>query len=265
MTQTLDRLETYRNGFQALLEGPAASEPAWLRELRMEAWARFNETGFPTARRGNERWKYTNLRPLAAVLFEYSLAGDAASGVDIETLRTLVPWHDDWANLVFVDGRFSEILSSTPTEQDGVVSGSLASLIARGAESLQPHLGKVAASDDDAFTALNTAFLFDGAVVSVPDGVTVSTPINLVFISSDRSTAQVTHPRILVQVGNNARVTLVESYASLDRSQYFTNSVMEMAVGDGAQVDHYRLLMDTPDAFHVGTSRVLQGQDSSVT
>ena len=265
MTQTLDRLETYRNGFQALLEGPAASEPAWLRELRMEAWARFNETGFPTARRGNERWKYTNLRPLAAILFEYSLAGDAVSGVDIETVRALVPWHDHWANLVFVDGGFSEFLSSTPTEQDGVVSGSLASVIARGAESLQPHLGKVAASDDDAFTALNTAFLFDGAVVSVPDGVTVSTPINLVFISSDRSTPQVTHPRILVQVGNNARVTLVESYASLNRSQYFTNSVMEMAVGDGAQVDHYRLLMDTPDAFHVGTSRVLQGQDSSVT
>ncbi len=264
MTQTLDRIETYRAAFQALLDGPAAGEPAWLRELRMEAWSRFTETGFPTARRGNERWKYTNLRPLAAIPFESSKPEDPSNGIDAGSVRLLAPWHDDWTNLVFVDGRFSEDLSSIPSGQDGVVSASLASVIARGAETVQPDMGKLAEFADDAFAALNTALLYDGAVVQVPDGLSVSIPINLVFITSDQSTPHATHPRTFVQVGNNARVTLVESYVGLSSSQYFTNAVLEMRVGDGAHVDHYRLLMDTPEAFHVGTSRVLQGQDSSV-
>ena len=264
MTQTLDRLETYRSGFQALLEGPAAEDPGWLRDLRLEAWAKFTEMGFPTARRGNERWKYTNLRPLAAVPFESPIPPKSSDGITAEVVRKLAPWEDNWANLVFVDGAFSHALSNTGSGPNGIVADSLAAALQGNVPALAADLSSLATFDDDAFAALNTAFIHDGAYVEVLEGHEDSVPVNLIFITTDRPGPVATHPRVLVRVGNNARLTLIESYASLSGSPYFTNAVMEMTAGEGSKVDHHRLLMDTPIAFHVGTSRVRQEQDSTV-
>ena len=63
--------------------------------------------------------------------------------------------------------------------------------------------------------------------------------------------------------GRHSKLTVVESYVSLSRGRYFTNALAEIVVGDGAEVEHYRLLMESGDAFHVGTTRVHQGQDST--
>ena len=263
MTTSITRYSRYHEDFQALAS--AGLGPSWLGDLRAAAWERFNELGLPTARRGNERWKYTNLRPLAAIAFESPQATDSGSGLDIGAVRSLAPWDDAWTNLVFVDGKFSETLSTTVPGQDGIVCGSLASALNGDSGLLRDGLTRLAPFDDDAFAALNTAFINDGALVHVADNAESPSPVNLVFIATEGPRPQVTHPRTLVQVGRNARLTLVESYVNLAKGRNFTNAVLEMAVGDGSRVDHYRLLMDTPDGFHVGASRVLQGQDSSVT
>ena len=263
MTTSTIRYPQYHEDFQALAANNGG--PAWLGELRAAAWERFNELGLPTARRGNERWKYTNLRPLAAIAFESPQATDSSSGLDAGTVRNLASWDDAWTNLVFVDGRFSAALSTAAPGQDGAVCGNLASALNGDSGAVQNNLARLAPFDDDAFAALNTAFINDGALVQVPDNTASASPVNLVFISTEGPQPQVTHPRTLVQVGRNARLTLVENYVNLAGGKNFTNAVMEMAVGEGSQVDHYRLLMDTPDGFHVGTSRVLQRQDSSVT
>ncbi len=263
MTTSTIRYPRYREDFQALAS--AGPGPSWLGDLRAAAWERFNELGLPTARRGNERWKYTNLRPLAAIPFESPQATDSGSGLDAGMVRRLAPWDDAWTNLVFVDGKFSEALSTTAPGQDGNVCSDLASALSEDSGVIRDNLARLALFDDDAFAALNTAFTNDGALVQVPDNAMSASPVNLVFIATEGPQPQVTHPRTLVQVGRNARLTLVESYVNLAGGRNFTNAVLEMAVGEGSHVDHYRLLMDTPDGFHVGTSRVLQGQDSSVT
>ncbi len=263
MTTSTIRYPRYHEDFQALAS--AGPGPSWLGDLRAAAWERFNELGLPTARRGNERWKYTNLRPLAAITFESPQATDSGSGLDAGTVRSLAPWDDAWTNLVFVDGKFTEALSTTAPGQDGNVCSDLASALSEDSGAIRDNLARLALFDDDAFAALNTAFTNDGALVQVPDNAVSASPVNLVFIATEGPQPQVTHPRTLVQVGRNARLTLVESYVNLAGGRNFTNAVLEMAVGEGSHVDHYRLLMDTPDGFHVGTSRVLQGQDSSVT
>ena len=66
--------------------------------------------------------------------------------------------------------------------------------------------------------------------------------------------------------GRNTRLTVFESYVGADpakASQYFTNAVTEIAVGEGAKVTHYRLLDESRAAYHVGTTRVTQARDSS--
>ncbi|MCH8897645.1 MAG: Fe-S cluster assembly protein SufD, partial [Chloroflexi bacterium] len=67
MTQTTTKFPQYAADFQALLA--VGGEPAWLGQLREQAWSRFGQLGLPTLRRGNEKWKYTDVRPVANTTF----------------------------------------------------------------------------------------------------------------------------------------------------------------------------------------------------
>ena len=111
MTQTATKISNYEADFQAVRSHRAANDPAWLAELGDQAWSKFTELGFPTTRRGNERWKYTNVAPIAKAVF--SLGGDSTGEESQEPdLRRSAPWKYDWINLVFIDGRFSSALSN---------------------------------------------------------------------------------------------------------------------------------------------------------
>ena len=261
MTQTAIRLDNYREGFEALEQRTGAGQPEWLRLLRAQAWNKFSELGFPTARRGNERWKYTNVRPLAVTSFE---TPDQVAGLaDAGAVRAVAPWHDGWHNLVFLDGRYNRVLSRGPSDSDGITVTGLADALNSNVPELQKHLAQHAGFDDEAFTALNTSFLEDGAFVQVDANCQSSAPVHFVFITTDQQRQTVSHPRVLVVAGVNSQTTVIETYATLSESRYFTNAVTEFVLEDGAQVDHYRLLLESPSAFHVGVSRAVQGTDTT--
>jgi len=219
--------------------------------------------GFPTARRGNEKWKYTNVAAIARAGFR--LSRSLTPDVDSQ----LIPEVDGaWTRLVFVDGRFSKALSAVNGTSPGTVVANLGDAISSGALNVEQYLAKHAGFQDDGFTALNTAFLNDGAFVYLPDGVEAESAIHIIFVTTDRDQPRACHPRTLIVIGQNARATVVESYvgtaaAGPGDAQSFTNAVTEIDVGDGAEVDHYRLLMENPLGFYVGTSRVTQGRDST--
>ena len=231
-TQTV-RYPHYHEDHLAL--SAADTGPAWLNDLRAAGWERFNEIGFPTARRGNERWKYTSVLPISRVNFAAPRSDSLASGNQE------------------LDFGFSPapVLSLFDSEDEDAV---------------RRHLNSIAPFDDDGFVALNTAFLRDVAVVRVPDGsggpvaVTVNHRAPAV---SDAEQRFVSHPRTLVIAGRNANITVVETYTGPAGPRYFTNAVTEIVLEDGARVEHYRLLDESPGAFHVGTTRVHQAKDSS--
>ena len=230
-TQTIQHTH-YHQDHQAL--AAASPGPAWLNDLRAAGWERFNEIGFPTARRGNERWKYTAVAPIARVGFAYPFT-NAESAEDAE-----------------LDFGFSAV--------------SALSAFNEGEDEIRRHLGSLAPLDDDGFIALNTAFLRDVAVVRVPDGndEPVAVCVNhggLGDLDSEQRYAR--HPRTLILAGRNSNLTVVETYTGPSGPRYFTNAVTEVVVDEGAQVDHYRLLSESPGAYHVGTTRVRQERDSS--
>ena len=278
---------SYYSDYLALREQLSADSPAWLNDLRAAAWECFDTQGFPTARRGNERWKYTNVRPIAQA--EFGQSAPAIGGPsDLPYLPYLdqaadgrLPSHtfpDSWLNLVFVDGR------PLPRLLNGEQSGSftvcsLAAALASDveAEAVRANLARHVAYADDPFAALNTAFLNDGAYVRLPDDY--AEPVFLNIIHLRHSEATVAYPRALIIAGRNTQLTVFESYIGSGSDsgivsggtagdspvspRYFTNTVTEIAVGEGAQVHHYRLLDESRAAFHVGTTRVTQARDSS--
>jgi Fe-S cluster assembly protein SufD len=59
--------------------------------------------------------------------------------------------------------------------------------------------------------------------------------------------------RSLVVVERGARVMLIESHEGPPGSDYQVNAALEMVVGDGAHVDHVKIIGEGTDALHVST------------
>ena len=264
MTQVLDQYSGYLAQYEELEASWEANRLPWLAQLRSHAWSRFAVLGMPTARRGNEQWKYTNVGPIANGSFGHPVGLDPNKDFAPDRIAQVAPWQEDWLNLVFLDGRFSSSLSSAPLT-NGVYAGGLGDIPAEHSNVLRQHLGQYALVEDDGFTALNTAFLHDGLFVHVPERAPAPALINLVFATTDRQQPRVTYPRVLVVAGPGTQLTLSESYVSLTQEPGFTNAVTEIVLEENSQVRHCRLLLENQQAFHVGTSRVYQAQNSSYT
>ena len=257
MTQTLTRYEQYRSDFHSL---DGAGQPEWLRDIRAAAWQRFLDVGLPTARRGNEPYKYTNVAPIADA--ELALAMNGSGEIGVEELSEIAPLQDGCSRLVFIDGRYSAALSSTPSGADGVRVSSLADAIQAGSDTVVEHMAQYADIEDDGFIALNTAFISDGAFIEIDEDVSAEDPLHLVFVTTDGAQT-VSHPRVLLVSGRGSSATVVESYIGVPGNRCLTNSVAEFILEDEATLEHYRLLMESEDAFHVGVARVKQGAGSA--
>lgn len=261
MVQTRPGVARYRSDFEAA-EATCSGGAPWLDELRRSAFARFEDLGFPTARRGNEKWKYTNVGRIVRSAFERPSQPGAVAPSD---LRRLAAHDATWTVLAFVDGFHSPELSSSGANGNGARAGSLAAAAAADADLVRGHMAKYADVTSDGFIALNTAFASDGAFVYVPDGAVLEAPVHLVYLSTGGDSPTVTHPRTLVVAGEGSKFTLIESYVSESGSAYFTNAATEVSLSAGAAMRHYRYVVEGEDAYHVGVTRVHQLDDSEFT
>ena len=214
---------------------------------REAAFALFAKEGLPHRR--IEEWKYTDLRvlmrdakPLASPPDADAKARAKAAAVflgDVETRR-----------LVFVDGAFVPELSDLAGLEPGLAVGSLADALAEGDPAVLGHLGKLAPKGDLA-VALNTAFMGDGAVIRFAAGATIERPLHLCFVNSQKPAA--TFVRSLMVVAPGARAMLIESHEGPSDSDYQVNAALELVVGDGAHVDHVKIIAEGAEALHVST------------
>ncbi len=230
---------------------------SWLSDLRSKANAQFEAVGFPTAKL--EDWRFTNVASIARGKFVTSPNGLARG----EAFRSA--FFAKGVRLTFVNGHFAPALSSVAGLPAGVAYMSLAAALADPAESkyVEKHLAKYAAYGDpsQAFVALNTGHLEDGAYLRVPAGVLLDAPVYACFIAVGDGTAA--HPRSLVIAERGSRVSFVEQY--LGNAATLTNTVTEVVAGENSIVEHYKLQQESGTAFHVGTLQVQQARSSNVT
>jgi Fe-S cluster assembly protein SufD len=258
ITEHKTELTSYRADFARLWKEPVGREPEWLRAIRHLAMTGFAAEGFPTTRR--EDWKYTNVAPIARQPFH--LAAVAPETATPDEIAPFTFGEPGWSELVFVDGRYAPALSSLAGLPDGVRVASLAEVLAADEGLVEKYLGQHASYMASGFTALNTAFLQDGALVSVLNGRIVDAPIHLLFVSTARDPLAATHPRVLVVLGRASAATVVESYVALGDGPYLTNAVSELVLGEGASLTHYKVMRESLAAYHVGTTQVYQPRDS---
>lgn len=257
-TATELQLGNYLEIFSSFEKSASGNGVPWLQNLRRQAFARFCEVGFPTTR--VEDWRFTNVAAIAQTPFRLARkAGAPPSKALVE------PYGISGAacQLAFLDGHFCAELSSIAHVPGGVRVNGLAKQIAEGPGEIEPHLGKYLNIQRDAFAALNTAFLEDGAYVHLRRGVVVEEPIYLLFVTTAQQTPTMAHPRNLIVAEEASQATVVEDYISLDEGVAFCNTVTELIAGEDAVVSHYMIERENTKSFNVSTLRIQQGRSAS--
>ena len=256
MTEMAVEQQGYLEDFEKLSARASRNGGAWAGDLRRRAMECFCSLGFPSTR--DEEWKYTSLDPLRKACLRTAdvPARRLARGRDPfgsggwERYELAFPWAGDDTDGPAADG-------------DDVFVGRLADVLEGRMSWVEAHLGRHAGYDRHALRALNTAFMEDGGAIHLGPDRTLDRPVHLAFLGAPgQAPNRIVHPRTLVVVGANSRLTLVESYAGTGDEVYCTNAVTEIVLEENAELDHYRLLREGPGAFHIGTVQVRQARNS---
>ena len=267
MTRSLATLvDDDAQAFAAVVAGlPGAGLP-WLQRAREVGRAAFAATGWPTKK--TEAWKYTDLRPLHAVDFvPAATLGEPAS---LDRAPGVLPAADVAARLVFVDGQFRPALSTTSALPDGVRLEDLSAALSHDAALRHDAggLGDALPADpadlvDRPLLALNTALMDGGWVLRVGRGVAVDRPIEIVTVTGLADRPVAAHPRALVVLEAQASVDLIEHSVGLGAGAAFTNASLDIRVGAGARLRHYRVQADSLEAFAVSTVLATVDRDAT--
>ena len=264
--------ERYRAQFAVFEDalGPA-QRSSFVHALRSTAFARFGALGFPTARL--EDWRTTPVTAIARTPFELAPAAVAEAGAEagaaaasrVAAVAAARVGAAPAIELVFVNGALVPALSKLDDLPPGLRVRSLARASSETPALVEPHVAQVAVFESEAFVALNTAFLGDGAFVEVAAGAAIETPVHLLFLALGGPAPVVCHARCLVVLGEAAQLTLVETYAAPGDGVTLTTAVSEAVLGQGAVLERTKVQRESAAGFHVASFAARAGRQAQVT
>ncbi len=214
---------------QELLEAAVTALPRdSLSAVRGAALKSFAANGLPTTKQ--EDWKYTNLSAVADLSNAWLQAPSARSVAHPHDIDTVVGGQID-AHWILIENGIVSPASLHELESltgDGVAVSSLAD-----------DVGNVSIAVDDPMSALNAALLRDGLRLEVAAGAAPGKPIGLLLI--DDGSVAVSQMRILIEVGKNAKLGIVECAMSAGDGPQFANTVTQAEIGDGGELRFVRI------------------------
>lgn len=254
-----DERAPYAARFAEVARDPG--RPAWLASAQQLAFDAFVAQGWPNKKQ--EAWRFTDITPMRER--ELLPAPDAASTAgDLSqllsqldpALASLIGLGD--ARLVFLDGHLQHGAGAGATGPLQVQSLVSAMASAPLREDLGRHL-----RTDNAFVALNTAFMGDGAFVHIPAGLRAEQPICLVYLAS--LAGSTSFPRTLVLADPGSRATVLELHLGVEGRATLSNAVTELVLGADAQLAYHTIQSPSPVGFHVGHVAISQAAGSGLS
>ncbi|MDF9828385.1 Fe-S cluster assembly protein SufD [Ereboglobus sp. PH5-10] len=237
--------------------------PQWWQETRAAAWERYNAAPLPA--RDDERWRFSDIA--AITLDGYNLKGADGQPVDGAGVAALSPFTKTKyaASLTFVNNRLAH---RAPLPGDlatkGVIFCPLDEAIEKYPQHIQAYLQKHdVALGSEKFTALNTALTTSGALLYVPKGVTIATPLLLKHIAAGDATS--VYPHTLVILEDNARATLVEYFASAEPgARHFASGVNDLHAGPGAHLTYIGAQTWSTNTLAFQTNSIVAQRDARI-
>jgi Fe-S cluster assembly protein SufD len=241
MTEVLEKIDAVRRISDIFEENKSRindGEPGWVNNLRKPALEAFRRMGIPGFR--TENYKYTDLtRLFENENFRRTFKPDEFD-VDLKDVFNCdVPEFDTHLILV-VNGWFEESNNQNKTYPEGVIIKSLRRAMTENTALVEKYYGKLADSEADPLTAMNTAFAQDGVFIYIPDNAHISKPLQLINILRSEDDLYVTQ-RNLVIAGKNSQAKIMFCDHTLLPQQFINNNLTEIEIGENAVIDVYSI------------------------
>jgi Fe-S cluster assembly protein SufD len=190
----------------------AKQEPAWLSQMRAEAFALASKLNLPKLEKMRiEQW---DLGSLGA--YRQGKAADDVKQLP-EELAVYIGEHPSPNLLVQHDSSVVYVRLSPELEKQGVILKSLEQAAADHPELVQQHLMQAVKMDENRLTALHAALWNGGLFLYVPKNVVIEEPIQAIFYSE--SAESTFAPHVLIVADENSKVTYVDNYVSKQAEQ----------------------------------------------
>ncbi len=208
-----------------------------MNSVRGQAMEHLRGNAFPTQK--VERYKYTDIEQLFAPDYGLNLNRLDIPVNPYDAFRCDVP--NLSTSLYFVvNDTFYTKASPKGKLPEGVVVDSLRQVAMTRPELISRHYAKLARTEDDSVTALNTMLAQDGLLVYVPRNVVVDRAIQVINILR-ADVDMMVNRRVLIILEQGASVKLLFCDHAADDRRFLGTQVVEAFVGENASLDLYAL------------------------
>ena len=224
-----------------------------------QLWARgnslFQTMEFPTLK--DEAWRNTNIRPLLGEAFART-AMKEISAEEIENTVASLPIQEEDYLLVTVNGIFHPEISRVPVIAGSCFGGLRRALQSEESKRIEALLDS-SPQPKHIFTALNEAFVDDGIVISLSEGVALPHTLHVLCLSAGGEEPQAIHERLLVDVGRDASAVLAIHHVTLDdRAPIFKTFVEDYRFNNNASLTRLESIRDSSSLYRIGHLSVEQ-------
>jgi len=221
-------VETFTTDFENTLNLPDDN----LKILRRESFEEFKKHGLPT--RKEEYWKYSDPSIISNIELEFVSSGQ---------------YEDRNYDVILVNGK---IVKKFKDCQMGDISEGLRNGIL-GEDLLEKK--------DKPFLNLNNAFAINGCYLILES--TSRQTIRILNLITNEGKTQAVYPRCIVLAKGNSESLIFEEFRIMGNGTNFVNSVTDVIVEDGANLEHIIIDDFAKNTYHVANVCVKQCKDSN--
>lgn len=225
--------------------------------VRDEAFENFKRLGFPTKK--VERYKYTDIPSLFEPDYGLNINRLVIPVDPYKAFKCDVPNLSTSLYFVVNDSFYDKALPKKELPE-GVIVDSLARIAAEKPELISRYYAKIAKTEEDGITALNTMLAQDGLLIYVPKGTVVDRAIQVINILRSDVDLMVNR-RVLIIVEDRAEIKLLFCDHAADDRRFLATQVIEAYVGENAGLDLYCL--EETHAKNVRVSNVFISQQAN--
>lgn len=221
-------IETLTKSFEGTLEVKNDE----IKNLRIKAFEEFKKTGIPT--RKQEYWKFSD----PSVILNLELNNNDST-IDI----------NENYDLILCNGKIvkNQIKSKTGTVSEGILNG---------------HVEKnIFQSKNNPFLDLNNAFAINGCYIDLEKNS--ESKLRILNLVNNEGGEQAVYPKIIINAGKNSNTKIFEEFRVSGKGTNFINSVMNVRMDQGANLEHVILDDYADDTYHIANIYALQKRDSN--
>ncbi len=248
-------------------------EPEWMRQKRLHAWEVYDRLDAPLGNRGDlgtlrtmANFKYQNLTPYVEGISHHALGSNGSLSATIEQALRDAPVGDRSGLIVQRNSSVVRVELDEALRAQGVILSSLETALREHPELVQQRFMTTCVPvESNKYTAMHAAFWTGGIFLYVPRGVAIVQPILAQFWIDEPAAAVFPHTLIVADTQSSLRFVCEYNSAFEGEQPSFMNDVVEVFVGNEAQVEFSNLQDLGLNVWNVTNKNAVHEKDASST